>query len=424
MWIAIPLLALQATATPWELKEIRRHEGATPDQALGFFVGSIRDVDADGTPDYLIGSPGQRPTPDGKRLGGAQLHSGATGKILRSWFGPHEGSHFGRIALGAGDFTGDGNPDVAVGATKDSRHAKEEGSLTLLDARSGERLHTWFGGEAFDKFGRCLAILPSPAKGGVSQLLVGGYQPSGLHRKGPGYLRVYSTEAGLLDTIEGNLPRDMFGVTVCNAGDLNQDGRDDFAVGSFFGRNLNSENQTSVGSVSVFEGTSRKLLWRKFATDFPFGADASRNSTFGRKVCGPGDLNGDGFADVLVSAPLWDAAGESDQDNRGLVIALSGKDGSQLPNGRMEGRRRGSGLGHAVSPMGDLDGDGVGDFLLGAMSGSYLELRSGADFRVLASPRVREERPCMPNPLAKPGIWTAMASQKYSWASPTEPWMG
>ena len=209
MWIAITLLACQAESSAWELQEIRRHVGTTADQAMGFFASSIQDVDQDGTRDYLVGSPGQRRSPKGKLLGGVELHSGATGKLLETWFGPHQGSHFGRIAFGVGDLTGDGSPEIAIGATKDSRQFKEGGSLSILEAKNGKRLHTWYGGEAFDKFGRCLAVLPVLSDQDSPKLLIGGYQPSGLHRKGPGYLRVYSAKGALFETLQGNLPRDI-----------------------------------------------------------------------------------------------------------------------------------------------------------------------------------------------------------------------
>lgn len=380
---ASPLVLPQEPSLRWRLEEIRTHEGSLNDNAFGFYVNNCGDLNGDGVGEYLIGSPGD--AKEGKQVGGVQVRSGKDGRLLFQLYGKHEASNFGRIALGVGDVDGDGVDDFAVGATRESADVEECGSLRIYSGACGKVIHEWFGSEPFDKFGRSLAILDDADKDGISEILVGGYQPNGLHDKGRGYVRLYSGQCGrLLRTLRGLRPRDMFGVTMCGTGDLTGDDVRDFVVGSFYARRLEPGRQPSQGSVCAFNGRSGELIWRKFADDFTFAENASNNPTFGRKVCCPGDLNDDGIDDVLVAAPLWDADGEEKNDNRGMVIAISGKDGTLLPGSEMQGSGRGYGLGHSLAPMGDVDGDGVGDFLVGAMAGGFVELRSGKDFSVLA----------------------------------------
>ena len=374
----------QATAElPWQFEEFRSHQGAVAEQAMGFYVHTCGDLNGDGVGEYLIASPGA--VKGTKHLGGVEVRSGRDGKLLREFFGPHESSNFGRIALSVGDINGDGIADLAIGATKDSTKIEEGGSLSIYSGADGELIHRWFGDEAFDKFGRSLALLEDLDGDNVAEILVGGYQPSGLHAKGRGYVRLYSGKSGkLLRTITGQRPRDMFGVTLAGSGDLTGDKFGDFAVGSFFARLKEAGRQPSHGSVSAFDGKSGELQWRTFASDFMEAASAKNNPTFGRKVCAIGDLNGDGLFDVLASAPLWEPVGNAKNDNRGLVVALSGVDGQPIEGLRAEGFRKGSGLGHSLAQVGDVDGDGHSDWLVGAMAGGFVELRSGSDFSVLA----------------------------------------
>lgn len=374
---------LQEEKAPLRFEEYRTHEGETENQNLGFYVHNCGDLNEDGIGDYILAGPGD--LKEGEQVGSVEFRSGKDGTLLFQLYGPHEGSNFGRIAIGVGDVTGDGVVDLAISATKESARVKEGGSLRVFSGKDQKLVHLWHGDEAYDKFGRSLAIISDLDGDSVQEILVGGYQPNGLHKTGRGYVRLYSGKKGnLLRTISGLRPKDMFGVTLCNSGDMNRDGVDDFAVGSFFARRKDPGRQPSVGSVSAFNGTNGELLWRKFATDYPFAQNETDNPTFGRKVCSPGDLNGDGYSDLLASAPLWDAPSTKKSDNRGMVLALSGKDGSLLKGGEMPGAKSGAGFGHSVAKMGDVNGDGRGDFLVSAMSGGYIELRSGSDFSVLA----------------------------------------
>ena len=191
---ASPLVLPQEPSLRWRLEEIRTHEGSLNDNAFGFYVNNCGDLNGDGVGEYLIGSPGD--AKEGKQVGGVQVRSGKDGRLLFQLYGKHEASNFGRIALGVGEVDGDGVDDFAVGATRESAEVEECGSLRIYSGACGKVIHEWFGSEPFDKFGRSLAILDDADKDGISEILVGGYQPNGLHDKGRGYVRLYSGQCG------------------------------------------------------------------------------------------------------------------------------------------------------------------------------------------------------------------------------------
>ena len=147
----------------------------------------------------------------------------------------------------------------------------------------------------------------------------------------------------------------------CGIGDVDADGHDDFAYLS-----------ATVRVVSGADGATVLLDL------FPLG-------TLVRSLAGAGDVDGDGKPDLIVGAPTADVAGM----NAGFVMVVSGADASLLHT--LYGLAPDERLGHDVASVGDLDGDGVPDFL--ASAGNYnpmaftdhglVRLYSGADGSIL-----------------------------------------
>lgn len=183
-----------------------------------------------------------------------------------------------------------------------------------------------------------------------------------------GTVHVYSGRDGSL-LYEWIHPTDYsFGYSVDTAGDVNSDGHADLLVGS-----------RNIDSAWVFSGATGAQL---FEFDHGPGGEG-----FGRFVSTAGDVNGDGYADVLIGATDEDPGGMS---GAGSAFVFSGRDGRQLY--RWDGLAVGDAFG-LVSDAGDVNLDGFDDVIIGAVghdTGSVINagmatVFSGADGSVLLS---------------------------------------
>ncbi len=166
-----------------------------------------------------------------------------------------------------------------------------------------------------------------------------------------------------------------FGSAVAAAGDVDGDGFADLIVGAY---SASPGGQLYAGSVLVHSGVDGSLLHR---FDGALAGDY-----FGRAVSGAGDVNGDGFDDLLIGAPGVDVGME---EAAGAAYVFSGLDGSLLQ--QFLGAKYHDRLGTAVSAAGDLNLDGRGDFMISAPLANPSDLESagsvyvysGIDFSLL-----------------------------------------
>ena len=154
-----------------------------------------------------------------------------------------------------------------------------------------------------------------------------------------------------LHTYDGAFKGDHFGKTVAAMSDVNGDGWKDWAVGAPGAEN--SQGNTDAGILRIFSGANGRVLY-EFEGSGPF-------DHMGAAVSSPRDVDGDGYKDILVSADWEDAGG---LHNSGAVYLFSGFDGSEIHH--WEGESIDDNLGTNVSGVGDFNGDGVFDILVGA----------------------------------------------------------
>lgn len=171
-----------------------------------------------------------------------------------------------------------------------------------------------------------------------------------------GYAVIYSGATGdVLYRIEGQGQNEFRG-WVRGLGDVDGDGTPDFGVGSAatsFGVFGWIFNPPISGSIKVYSGKTGTLLY-----EIP-GSDQFQE--FGRVFAGIGDVNADGKGDIVVGTHF---ATIGALVQAGAIHVLSGADGSLIR--RIDGSETEDRLGFSVAGTGDLDRDGVPDFVAGA----------------------------------------------------------
>jgi FG-GAP-like repeat/FG-GAP repeat len=267
--------------------------------------GTTLDVNGDGYPDLAIGAPGQTGSPTGAvyiYFGQSGGGFGAMPQVLRS---PPEARSFGASVASAGDVNGDGYADLIVGAP-----SSVDGAVMNVGSA-----YLYLGGGP--KTGK-LVLPPTP-----------------------------------LNLPPGVGVASYFGTSVASAGDVNCDGYADVIIGAPGVESGNGAAYVYLGGASGFASTKASML----------PAIAAGSSGFGTSVAGIGDEDGDGCGDVVVGAPL-DGTGSAYVYLGG--VAFSGTP-IPLPTGGADGGLPvGSLFGSAVAGVGDVNGDGYADLIVGA----------------------------------------------------------
>lgn len=312
--------------------------GSSPGDHLGASASAAGDVNADGTPDFVVGAPDAR-VPGFRNGGKVQVFSGRDGSLIHSLKGERVADFLGSSCDELGDLDQDGHDDLLIGASgRLSPTGAWVGALLVYSGRDASVLVRAYG----DRVGGLLGEQGTSALGDVNG--DGRVDFLGTQIGNQMVTRVFSGSDGrelhrLLFTIPGGWFR------IAGHLDADLDGAGDYLLG------LGGAGVSQGGQVQVFSGRDGRLL-REVLGERP-------NLGLGNSVTGVGDIDADGRGDFVVGAryangPAGVQVGE--------VRAYSGRDGHRIGSvfGDQPFQRLGEGI---VGGGRDVNGDGFGEVL-------------------------------------------------------------
>jgi hypothetical protein len=359
-------------------------DGDSPSDRFGYSLAVVPDTSGDGIADFIVGS----------REGNfARMVSGSDGATLWTRHGDSASDQFGHSVDAFGDIDNDGVNDVIVGTRGSSSvPARYARVLSGLDGATLIEMHGSAG-----NYGYAVTGIGDVDGDGSPDAVVGS------HRSGTyGYADVVSGQKGLQETIDavaanravdmhtmliaqlyGDQTNDRFGIKVNGLGDVNADGKPDFSIGA-------DNARQGRGRIYVFSGEDLEglplsatlgqpgALAPLYVTNGPAGS----NHRLAHAVAA-GDLNGDGWSELLMSAPQ--PVGGS-----GLVQVRDVKTGNVLHTFTKPSPQAYDYFGQRTA-MADMDGDGVKDFLITSpeltspKGNGDVWIFSGVDYSLLCS---------------------------------------
>lgn len=311
----------------------------------------------------------------------------------------NDGELFGNSVARAGDLNEDGVPDLAVGAPGDDDERRNAGAVWILFLNSDgtvaghQKISNTAGNftgllNSRDNFGESVALVGDFNQDGVPDLAVGASRDDDGGRSRGAVWILFLTNDGTVSTHQkisstaggfGGFGStllddgDFFGSSIAPVGDLNGDQVPDLAVGATLDDALTDDNRGAVWILFMRTDGTVAAESKINGVEGGFGGSLDNFDVFAASLARVGDLDGNGVPDLAVGAFRDDDGGT----DRGAVWMLYlNSDGTVASETKISDTRGGldvmlgddDGFGTGVSPIGDLDDDGIPDLVVGALN--------------------------------------------------------
>jgi len=360
----------------------------------GISVSGAGDVDSDGFDDFVVGAFSEDTA--GTAAGAVYFYSGAvTGVHSLSaadakLTGEAAGDAAGNTVSRAGDIDNDGYADLLISAPSEDTAGTAAGAVYVVlgpvlgDASLSGADAKLTGEDSDDSYGAILATTAGDVNSdGFSDVLVGDYSEATKGELtgaaylvlGPitGELSLSGADAKLLGEAAG----DYAGTSVSAGGDIDSDGYADILVGV-----PGYATSSGAGVTHLFYGPITGQMSVSVADARITGQGASDRAC---TVSNAGDVNSDGYDDLLVGADGEPTVGSDAGATYLFYGPLTGELSVGSADATFYGEGDGDHAGYSVASAGDVDGDGVTDILVGAYGYTTLGANAGGTYLVLGA---------------------------------------
>ena len=359
-----------------------KHLGESAYDYSGYIVAGVGDINADGMDDVATGA--WLEDEGGNGAGSAYLVFGSSANNASltaadgKFYGDNSQDRAGAAVAGAGDINGDGYDDLLIGAYgyDDGSSTNAGAAYVLLGPVSGTKsLGTIYdslaiGEGSSDEFGSALNGAGDLDADGYDDFLVGAPSYSASTSNGPGRAYVFygansiasSLSASTADAIlQGETNNDQAGLRLSTAGDWDGDGYDDVLIGA----DGDDDGGSNAGAAYVLLGPLAGTINLADA-HFKMVGEASTDKV-GFSLDNIGDMNEDGYGDVIVGAYLQDYTAT----DAGMAYLVFGNTTSasmdlSVADVKIAGEVKNHNAGYSVAGLGDIEGDGDVEVLVGA----------------------------------------------------------
>lgn len=355
-WVSIsaPLGLALATSVSAQTTLYTTNGSSTSEQ-LGKAVAGVGDVNNDGWDDFAVAAPYADVA--GTDSGTVRVLSGRNGQTLHTFHGLVAGDRLGESVAGAGDVNNDGYADIIAGAPLHDQNGLSSGMARVWSGLNGAPIYTFFGDQAGDWFGMSVDRAGDVNNDGRPDLIVGAPFGKGTITSNVGEARIFSGLNGsVIRTHNSASGLEALGTVVSRAGDVNQDGWDDVIIGAPQHTTTGAGGHQDTGKAYVFSGKTGATIWS--------WTGISSGENYATSVGGGGDVDNDGWPDLVIGSPFSD----SNMGNSGSIYVKSGRTGAQIY--WFKGIQGGDELGRSCALAGDVDGDGWADIIGGARLGN------------------------------------------------------